>query len=192
MRAPGRGAVAMGLAARASIPSSGPPGTGSACRQFVGPKAAASFTRTRTHGSEPDISWDFISRIEPGRYPGRSRSAKVYRDKQFKRWVCAVQFDILDSSLMEVVGRLTWYLNLGTRERPHAGRRGNYWAAWVTANGGPPKRRDRLSPRVFEGRYARVRVEDTTKNHRQEHIGIQDAYSVIRSVVQWETGGPPQ
>jgi len=142
--------------------------------------------------AQPDISWDFVPRIEPGDYPGRSRSATIYRDKQFKRWVCAVQFDILDSSLLEVVARLTWYLNLGTRERPRAGRRGNYWSAWVEANGKPPKRNDRLSPRIFEGRYASVKVGDTTKNHSQHRVEVQDAYSVIRSVVEWNTGGPPR
>jgi hypothetical protein len=159
--------------------------------QFVRPKVAPSFFKAGARQT-PDVSWDFIPRIEPGDYPARSRSAAVYRDKQFKRWVCAIQFDVLSNSLMDVVGRLTWYLNLGKGEKPHAGRRGNYWAAWVSANGGPPRRKDRLSPRIFEGRYASVKVGDTTKNHRQDRVGAEYAYSVIRSVVRWETGGQPQ
>jgi hypothetical protein len=160
--------------------------------QFGSPDTAASLPKAGLHRAQPEISWVYVPRIQPGDYPGRSRFATVYADKQFKRWVCAVQFDILSNSLMEVVGRVTWYLNLGTRDKPHAGRRGNYYAAWIKANGGLPKRRDRLSPRVFEGRYARVRVGDTTKNHKQDLIGAEEAYSVIRSVLRWETGGPPQ
>jgi hypothetical protein len=114
----------------------------------------------------------------------------VYRDGQFKRWVCAVQFDVLDGSLTRVIARLTWYLNLGSRDYPRAGRRTNYWQAWVRANGGPPKRNDRLSPRVFERRHALVRVEDTGKTYRQKAIGADEIYSVIRDVVEWQTGGP--
>lgn len=114
----------------------------------------------------------------------------MYWDKQFKRWVCAVQFDVLDSSLLEVIAQLTWFLNLGSREKPKANRRSNYWAAWLKANGGPPKRRDRITQRIFEGRYAVVKVEDTRKNHRQIAITADDCYSVIRDVLEWQTGGP--
>jgi hypothetical protein len=141
---------------------------------------------------EPEISWVFIPRIEPGEYPAFSRSASVYRDRQFKRWVCAVQFSIWNDSLTEVAARLTWYLNLGTREKAHVGRRGNYWSAWVQANGGPPKRNDRLSPRVFEQRNAIVRVADTTKTHQQNAITAQQRYSVIRNVVRWDNERPSQ
>ncbi len=136
--------------------------------------------------AEQEISWSFTPRIEPGYYEAVSRTAAVYRDRGFKRWVCAVQFDILSDSLIEVVARLTWYINLGAREKPHAGRRGNFWAAWVQANGGPPKRRDRLSLRAFERRSALVSVGDTMKSHNQSAIGTQHRYSVVRGVVRWD------
>jgi hypothetical protein len=138
----------------------------------------------------PEIWWTFTARIDPGEYPAYSRSAAVYRDRQFKRWVCAVQFDVLDGSLTNVLARVTWYINLGSSDKPHAGRRGNFWSAWVRANGGPPKRNDRLSPRVFEHRHATVRVEDTRKTHRQNVISAEESYSVVRDVVEWQTGGP--
>ena len=138
----------------------------------------------------PEISWTYTPRIEPGKYPAYCRSASVYRDKQFKRWVCAVQFDVLDDSLMGVVARVTWYLNLGGRDRPHVGRRGKYWRAWLRAAGGPPKRRDRLTPRVFEGRQAIVTVVDTAKDHRQIAVSAEESYSVVLEVLEWRTGGP--
>jgi hypothetical protein len=157
---------------------------------FVSPKASEAFLTHQTRRAEPEISWAFIPRLQPGDYPAFSRTAAIYRDRQFKRWVCAVRFDILSSSLIEVVGRLTWYLNLGSSEKPRASRRSNYWAAWIEANGGPPKRKDRLSPRVFEARHARVQVADTGKSHRKDRINPEEAYSVVRSVIRWETGGP--
>ena len=97
---------------------------------------------------------------------------------------------MLDSSLIRVVAPLTWYLNLGSRDKPHAGRRTNYWQAWVKANAGPPRRNDRLSACVFERRHAIVRVDDTGKNYRQTAVSTEESYSVIRDVVEWQTGGP--
>jgi hypothetical protein len=60
----------------------------------------------------------------------------------------------------------------------------------MKANGGPPKRRDRISGRIFVGRYAVVKVEDTAKNHKQIAVTGDECYSVIRDVVEWQTGGP--
>jgi hypothetical protein len=97
-----------------------------------------------------------------------------------------------ESALMEGVARVTWFLNLGTGKKPHAGRRGKYWAAWIRANGGPPKRGDRLSPTVFAGRRAIVRVEDTSKTHDRSQVESEEAYSVVRNVIEWQTGGRAQ
>lgn len=139
-------------------------------------------------GAEPEISWRHCDRIEPGVYPAYSRAAKVYRDRYFKRWVCAVQFDVMSESLTEVVAQVTWYLNLGSSERPHVGRRGNYWQAWVRANAGLPQRKDRLSPRIFIGRHARIAVANTTCDFRGV-VSPQHEYTVVRDVVRWDTGG---
>jgi hypothetical protein len=154
------------------------------------PPAAAS--KERRHHEPPEIFWNYVPRIEPGEYPAFSRSSRIYRDKQFKRWVCAVQFDVLNNSLLETIAQLTWYLNMGGGAKPHVGFRGNYWPAWLKANGARPKRNDRLSPRVFERRYAVVLVGDTTKTHKQEPTDEQNCYSVIRDVIRWEEIGARQ
>jgi hypothetical protein len=145
--------------------------------------------RTGKTKQEPEIGWTHTPRIEPGEYPAFSRASKIYRDNQFRRWVCAVQFDVLGSDLAGVLARLTWFLNMGDGESPYAGRRSNYWLAWIKATGAAPRRSDRLSPRVFRGRHARVAVEDTTKDFKQSPISTDSAYSVIRRIVRWETGG---
>jgi len=139
---------------------------------------------------QPDIEWKYLPRIPPGNYSAISRGASRYFDGQFKRWVCAVQFDIVsESASMEAIARLTWFLNLGSRAKPKAGRRTKYWAAWVRANGGPPKRGDRLSLNVFTGRRALVRVEDTAKTHDGGQLESEQTYSVVRDVIEWQTGG---
>ena len=144
--------------------------------------------RKRKEYSEPDITWTHTPRIEPGTYPAFSRSARLYKDGTFQRWVCSVQFDVLEADLATVKARLTWFLNMGEAEKPHAGRRGLYWCAWVVANGTQPKRSDRLSPRVFVSRYALVLVGDTTKDFKQVKVREDSAYSVVRNVLRWETG----
>ena len=139
---------------------------------------------------EPEIEWTHTPRLPPGDYQAISRSARTYFDQQFQRWVCAVQFDIVrDSVSMEKIARLTWFLNLGSEAKARAGRRTKYWAAWIRANGGPPQRGDRLSPKVFSGRVAIVRVEDTAKTHDRGTLDSECAYSVIRDVIEWQTGG---
>ena len=143
------------------------------------------------HPKEPELYWDFpaLPHIEPGDYPAISRTSSIYRDPQFKRWVCAVQFDIMSESLMNVVCRLTWYLNLGNEDRPKIRKRGNYRQAWVQANGRQPGRGDRISGKVFEHRAARVQVADTVQSFNRSRISPAEAYSVIREVLRWETGG---
>jgi hypothetical protein len=73
-----------------------------------------------------------------------------------------------------------WF-NGGNGKKPRAGRRANYFAEWVKANGGPPARKDRLSSRVFVRRIAKVELGDT---------GGLVPYSVVRRVVAWSTGTP--
>lgn len=153
----------------------------------------------------PEIGWTPADRIAPGVYPAYSRAAKVYRDPQFQRWVCAVQFDVMDTSLLKTPARLTWFLNLGTGDKPHASKRGRYWAAWLAANGKPPARRDKLSRDVFIKRHATVRVADTKRVvYMKEKIRARDGklvttvgskpapdaakYSIISEVLTWDTG----
>jgi hypothetical protein len=128
---------------------------------------------------EPEIQWRDYDRIEPGIYPAYCRWAKHYRDPGFKRWTCLLRFDLLSDDLVRVLARVPLWMNLGARDKPHAGRRRRYFKEWVRANGGPPARRDRLSPKVFTGRIARVEIGDTN---------CDAPYSVVRKIVSWETG----
>jgi hypothetical protein len=139
--------------------------------------------------AQPEIEWTPADRIAPGEYPAYSRSAKTYFDPMFRRWVCAIQFDVLDDALTNTLARVSCFLNLGAGEKPHAGRRSLYWREWVKANGGPPARGSRLPPKVFVKRHALVVVRDTAKDYRQQDVSEALTYSVIGYVVRWETGG---
>lgn len=130
---------------------------------------------------EPEITYDQYVRILPGNYLGLCKSAKVYRDKNYKRWVCLLRWDIIQSSsCFEPIARgVPLFLNLGAQGKPHAGRRSRYFSEWIRANSGPPARGDRLSPTVFTRRVARVEISDTDS---------QAPYSVVRQILAWETG----
>jgi hypothetical protein len=139
---------------------------------------------------EPEVKWNYVPCLEPGEYSAYCRSAKIYRDGNFQRWVCAVQFDVVSDDRQHIRDRVTWFLNLGKNDKPRATRRSNYWIAWIEANGGrPPRRMDRMSSKIFTHRYARILVDNTAKNFKQAPVSGESGYSVVRSVVRWETGG---
>jgi len=135
-----------------------------------------SYVRLR---EQPEIEWRYYDRLSPGVYPAYCVCAKRYRDPGFKRWTCLLRFDVLSKDRVSVIARVPWWINLGSRQEPFASRRSRYFSEWIVANGGPPLRGDRLSPRVFQHRMATVEIGDT--------VG-QAPYSVVRKIVVWETG----
>ena len=130
---------------------------------------------------EPEISFDEYPRIAPGEYYALCTSSKVYRDGMFDRWEVCVSWNMLPSnSCFEPIARnVPMFFSLGEKSQPHAERRSKYFSAWIHANGGPPCSRDRLSPKIFKGRVARVQVADTNS---------AVPYSVVRKILNFETG----
>jgi len=131
-------------------------------------------------GADSDaIEWTNYPRIPPGEYRAYCKWGKQYRDPGFRRWTCLLRWEILTVDLLRVIARVPQWFPLGNGNKPHASRRGIYLPEWARANSGPPARKDRLSPRVFVGRFARVEVGDTDG---------PAPYSVVRRIVDWETG----
>jgi hypothetical protein len=116
--------------------------------------------------------------IGPGDYLAYCRRAHVYRDPMYKRWVCLLVFDVLDGE-QNTLGTAPMFLNMGDAEKPKATRRGRFLTEWCRANGGPPKRGDRYSMRVFTRRMVRVRVTQSK--------GPLKA-SKATEILSWETG----
>jgi hypothetical protein len=136
----------------------------------------------RKRRPEPEIGWRDYPLIQSREYPAYCRWAKRYRDPAFRRWTCLLRWDVLTDDLLTVIASVPMWFSLGSRVGPWASRRGNYLKEWVRANGGPPRRGDRVSPRVFTQRMARVEVGDT--NPEKSPV----PYSVVRRIVSWETG----
>ena len=131
--------------------------------------------------TEPEIAWRHDPRIEPGEYRATCAWAKIYRDPGFKRWTCLLRFEIRSNDLFTVIARsIPMWLNLGSQGKPHASRRTRYFTEWIRANDGkPPERGDRISPKVFTHRVARVEIGDTNGH---------TPYSVVKRIISWETG----
>ena len=132
--------------------------------------------------SEPAVKWADYPRIEPGVYRAYCKKAHWYWERGFKRWTCILLFDVLDGNLESRFGTVPIWFNGGNGDAPQTGRRTRYFAEWVKANGKPPPRKDRLSPKAFAKRMAKVRVGDTTK-------GIAP-YSIVLEILEWSTGQP--
>jgi len=129
----------------------------------------------------PEIGFDEYPRITPGEYMAYSTSAKIYRDPAFRRWVCRVKWNVVQSSscLEPIACGICMFMGLGERDQPHVGRRSNYLTEWIRANGGAPSRSDRLAPQIFTRRLAQVRIADAKS---------AVPYSVVRTILNWETG----
>jgi hypothetical protein len=128
------------------------------------------------------VDWADYPRIKPGEYPAYCKWAHWYWDPGFKRWTCLLKFDVLGDDGLSVLATIPMWLNGGSGKRPKAGYRTRYLPELVIANGGPPARKDRLSPNVFVRRMARVMVGDTKKG--------TVPYSVVRQILEWSTGTP--
>jgi hypothetical protein len=124
----------------------------------------------------PEIEWKDYPRIKPGEYRAYCKWGKQYHDRGFHGWRCLLRWDVLTDDVIACVPQ--WFA-LGSGEKPRASRRGKYLPEWVRANGGAPTRGDRLSPRVFVQRMARVEIGDTDG---------PAPYSVVRRIIEWETG----
>ncbi len=125
------------------------------------------------------IEWKEYPRIAPGEYRAYCKWGKLYRDPGFHGWRCLLRWDVLTDDLLRLVACVPLWWALGDGDKPHASRRGKYLPEWIRANSGPPTRGDRLSPRVFVHRYARVEIGDTEG---------PAPYSVVRKIIEWETG----
>ena len=144
------------------------------------PPSESRSTRNRRTLHDDVIEWKAYPRVTPGEYFAYCFWGKRYRDPGLHRWTCLLRWDVLSDDLQHTIAHCVplWF-PLGDGEKPRASRRGKYLPAWVTANAGPPAPGDRLSPRVFTRRVARVMIGDTISSV---------PYSVVKRIIRWETG----
>jgi hypothetical protein len=137
------------------------------------------FARDPKVAEQEGIEWKEYPRIPPGDYAAYCYWSKRYYDPGMHRWTCLLRWDVLSDDLQQTIARcIPLWFPLGNGEKPRASRRGKYLPEWVRANGATPTPGDRLSPRVFTHRMARVEIGDT-----QSAV----PYSVVKKILRWET-----
>jgi hypothetical protein len=111
-----------------------------------------------------------------------------YRDPYMQRWVVLLIFDVMpENNLFNVLAQVQMYFNLGNGDNPRAGRRSKYFHEWCKAVGGHMRRGDRIKPRVFANRFARIKVRDTERSLHDSKCAAAP-YSVVDEILEWETG----
>lgn len=116
--------------------------------------------------------------LEPGLYEGECLKARIFRDRQFRRWCCGIEFSLLTDGT-----RIFAFMNLGSGVKPHAGPRSEYRRAWTIANGERPRQRQVLSARVFEKKIYEVRIASVQKRFDGRPHPSPAIYSVVREIV---------
>ena len=122
---------------------------------------------------DPICNDEQYPRYEPGNYEVRCISAEVYRDPRFRCWKCRLECHFLTERAV-----VSGFLNLGTGDKPGAGRGSEYRRVWIMANGAQPKKRQVLSARVFRDKFfgfaSAIRNADTTaENTSKQNVTPQ-------------------
>jgi hypothetical protein len=150
-------------------------------RPLNGSKAEREATEPELICDEDPAPW---KRYKPGEYELRCTSYEFVRVKMFGlQWKLRLMFRFMD---METRGRIAKFFHMGNGAKPKAGRKSEYFRAWVIANDGRlPRKGCPMSPRAFAGHVFRAEVRDVTRtmdpkiNHSPEAV-----YSVVDKILE--------
>ena len=135
-------------------------------------------TEETDRGMVPICADDPYPRYPPGKYEVVCIAAKTYTDPRYRRAVCWLRF----AFTAERGAEISAFANLG---RGNCGRGSKYWRWWVIANAGElPKKRQRMSPRVFTGKIFQVSVRDVKKRDDGETKQDFEVYSVVDELLR--------
>jgi hypothetical protein len=138
-----------------------------------------------------DIDFDLYDRLEPGEYLAYCREALVDFNR-YRRWCVFLGWDVYDDNWTKIGTAKRW-LTLSTRNgKAKSGRGTLFYQWWVQAHGGhPPERGDRMNPRIFKDRMARVLIGDSNPQPARKGKPAPKywtPYSQVSEVLSWETG----
>lgn len=117
-------------------------------------------------------------RLTPGTYQAQCVRGKIYKDPQFHCWKAILWYK-LPFGGQEVCG----FFHLGNGDKPKAGPRSEYKRAWTIANGGPPRKRQELSPRAFKDKVFDVEIGDVRKRFDGQEHPKCSVYSTVKKIL---------
>jgi len=130
-------------------------------------------------GPDPVCEDDPYPLYKPGIYDAQCLRTRVYRHPRLRSWKCEFKYMIIPSG--EII---FGFLNLGTGEKPVPARGSEYRRAWMIASGDQPRKRQRLSHRVFVGKIFEVRIDYTVRTWDQREHHEADRYSTVKEILR--------
>jgi hypothetical protein len=121
--------------------------------------------------------------ISGGVYRARCLKYEIFVNYRFpENTKLHLHMEILDGNeSTEETIILTRFLNYSRKP----GRGSDYYSEWVIANNGnPPKRGDRMHPKVFEGKVFEVKVRSVKIDRDHDALLKSLRYSVIGKIVR--------
>lgn len=131
-----------------------------------------------TIGPEPVCDDDPYPCYQSGIYEGRCMRARTYVHPRLRAWKCELKYMLIPSG--EIV---FGFFNLGTGEKPIPARGSEYRRAWIIASGNQPKKRQKLSHRMFVGKVFEIRIDYTTRTWDQRKHAAQEQYSTVKEIL---------
>jgi hypothetical protein len=104
--------------------------------------------------------------------------------RAYRRWSIRLEFVLLTDETV-----ISAFYNLGNdAAEPHMGRRSRFYTLWCLANGEPPRRGQRMDPKLFVDPSLQylVRVADAVKDGRGELKPNALIYSQVADVLNVE------
>ena len=110
--------------------------------------------------------------LAPGKCEMNCESAVI--ENRFGRKVAKLTFQ----NPLDPEHRVDCYMNLC------CGLNSTYYAAWLCANGSPPRERQVMSVRVFPGKFFEVELGETTREYDGTKLTAGQGYTVVRRILR--------
>ena len=134
------------------------------------------------------MEFQFDSDIPPAIPDGEDYEVKFVGAEQSHQWNSEkvfLWFELLTPG--EWVGT-HFFMACNAKPDGRWGPAHKYLQAWILANGAPPKRRDRMSTKVFRDKVFRARVRKVTQNANKTSRTPAQQYSVIAELLEQVRG----
>jgi len=132
------------------------------------------------------IAEEFRIRIPPGEY-----DAICYKTETGRSWGGRTDIYILFRIIGGSQDGTELFMACTYHPKQKLSLRYKYYQQWMLAKGAPPKKGERLSPKVFCHKMYRVLVRDTERKHSNgQPMADCLQYSVVDSIIETQTGVP--
>lgn len=134
--------------------------------------------------NDAPVAEQFSPRIPPGEY-----DAICYKTETGRSWGGRTDIYILFRIIGGSQDGTELFMVCTYHPKRKLSQRYKYYQQWTLAKGAPPKKGERLSPKVFCHKMYRILVRDTGRRHSNgQPMADCLQYSVVDSIIETQTG----